>query len=285
MPKLLFVIGMQKSGTSLLNRMLMQQSVIKNPFLPEGKYFWGDNPPFTPIDEPCGRIYQSHKGVHGHYLSENDFSKDDQTLLIERIQKADVKEPILMNKNPNNSVRLRWLKNVFPDCKIVSMVRNPIANVYSLMKKHHHSQLNLNNGEEGWWGIKPKYWEDIICENKTLQCSRQWDSVNKQILADFEYVDLIINYDSLCSSPNEIINGIIKLCGIDHNVDNLPHCKNFNEEYKVGSRIVSKNQELRKSHNFNLSGLSEIIEFPAFDEAQINTVREICGKTWSKFLN
>jgi len=88
--KQLFIIGMQKSGTSLLNRMLMQQKVVKNPFLPEGKFFWGDNPPFNPVDEPCGQLYQNHSGNNGHYLNAQDFNLNHQKLLFDRIKQADI---------------------------------------------------------------------------------------------------------------------------------------------------------------------------------------------------
>ncbi|VAW49243.1 hypothetical protein MNBD_GAMMA03-1, partial [hydrothermal vent metagenome] len=71
----------------------MQQSVINNPFLPEGKLFWGDNPPFSPVDKPCGELYQKYNGERGHFLDETDFSIADRNLLLNRIKTTDIKEP------------------------------------------------------------------------------------------------------------------------------------------------------------------------------------------------
>jgi len=289
--KLLFILGMQKSGTSLLNRMLMQQSQINNPFLPEGKFFWGDNPPFTPVDEPCGKLYQSHTGKKGHSLDESDFNIDDQNLLIRRIEAANVSEPILMNKNPYNSVRIKWLKSIFPNCKIVVIYRNPIANVYSLLKKYDNSNNQKVGPEDGWWGIKPKNWQSLLSDNKVSQCSHQWLSVNNQILQDIDDVDLLLSYSRLCLSPNDIINKVISLCNIDSNVSNIPKCKNFNKEYLVGSRLLSKNTELRKTNSFEINNLKETIEFPPLSSNEVNEINHITqnklkqlNKTEKKFF-
>ena len=275
--KLLFITGMQKSGTSLLNRMLMQQSVINNPFLPEGKFFWGDNPPFIPVEEPCGKIYQSHDGAHGHYLSESDFKTEDRLLLLERIEGAAINEPILMNKNPYNAVRVAWLKKVFPECKIVAITRNPVANVYSLLKKFQSPE---DKTEDGWWGIKPKKWQNLVSQNKVEQCSNQWKYVNHQILENIKNIDLLINYDDLCNHPNLYVSRAIDLCSIDHEVIRLTKCKNFNDEYKIGSRLQSKNKELRKSNSFDLSKLNETLEFPPLTIHEVETIKSICDKTW-----
>lgn len=277
MPKLLFIIGMQKSGTSLLNRMLMNQSVVKNPFLPEGKFFWGDNPPFNPVDAPCGELFQKHLGSHGHFLNSEDFDEIHRKLLLDRIKHAEISEPILMNKNPYNSVRIEWLKKIFPECSIVAMVRNPLANVYSLLKKY---QLTDNELDDGWWGIKPKNWKSFVNDNKVEQCSHQWNEVNKEILTHFDKIDLVINYDDLCRNPNKLVSESIKLCSINHQATNLVKCKNFNNEYKVGSRLLSKNKELKRIKSFDLSNLNESLEFPSLEQDQINCITEICNKTW-----
>ena len=79
---------------------------------------------------------------------------------------------------------------------------------------------------------------------------------------------------------NSIVTQSIELSSIHHQVTNLPQCKNFNDEYKIGSRLLSKNKELRKSKDFDLSKLSETLEFPALTNNQIKCIRDICSQTW-----
>ena len=283
--KLLFVIGMQKSGTSLLNRMLMQQSFIENPFLPEGKYFWGDNPPFSPVDKPCGQLFQKYAGEHGHYLDDSDFSLLDKELLFSRIKQANITEPILMNKNPYNTVRVQWLKAVFPDCKIVGIYRNPVANVFSLLKKYIECEGQVVGPENGWWGIKPKNWLKIISNNKTIQCAEQWKSVNKQMLENLDKVDKLINYVDLCKHPNEVIAQSIAGYNIQKPISQLPVCKNMNKEYLHGSRLLSKNREFRKNKGFDLSGLQDEPECPPLQPKQIDQIEEITADVWDKLVS
>ena len=278
--KLLFIIGMQKSGTSLLNRMLMQQKTICNPFLPEGKYFWGDVPPFSPTEKPCGEIFQKHKEKKGHSLDRFDYVNKDKKLLCQRIKDAKVTTPILMNKNPYNTVRIPWLKKVFPDSKVVAMYRNPVANVYSLLKRYSTKNQKGVMPENGWWGIKPQDWLKIQSNNKVLQCSRQWSSVNNEILRNRNQINLIINYDNLCENPEKEMENIFQVMEESHDFHYSSKLKNFNTEYLRGSRLLSKNKELKKNKEFDLSMLNETIEFPALTSSEIKQITDITKSTW-----
>ncbi|HHL31071.1 MAG TPA: sulfotransferase [Oceanospirillales bacterium] len=270
--KLLFIIGMQKSGTSLFNRMLMRQDCLCNPFLPEGKFFWGDNPPFTPTDQPCGVLYQKHKGDHGHYLDDTDATDEDRLLLLSRIKQADIKEPILMNKNPYNSVRIKWLKTLFPQGKIIAIYRNPVANIYSLLKRYNKQNQGVGP-ENGWWGIKPRHWQNMLSDNKISQCIQQWNAVNQEILNNVQLLDMLVNYDDLCSDPNAIIQQSIHAFGSYHLSDRFQNIKNMNGEYLTGSRLMSKNKELKRQQGFDLSQLQEVIEFPALAETAVALIK------------
>ena len=64
---------MQKSGTSLLQRLLTTSGVAHDPFRgSEGDAFWGNEPPFEPAGDPVGLLYQRHNGERGHRLTGDD---------------------------------------------------------------------------------------------------------------------------------------------------------------------------------------------------------------------
>ena len=276
LPHLLFIVGMQKSGTSLLNRMLMVQDFINNPFLPEGKHFWGDDPPFSPEKSPCGELYQKHQGKRGHYLDDSDFQIEHQELLVERIHQAQVKEPILLNKNPYNTVRLRWLKRIFPEAKIIATIRHPVANVYSLLKKYHQPF----DDAVSWWGVKPDQWQLLLSQDKLVQSSLQWVAVNKQLLDNKHLIDYFVDYKQLCSSPNHHLQKILNLLGPYPLSTTFDTLKCFDEEYLRGSRSLSKNIEIRKNGRFDLTNLNERIEVPPFNSKSVSLIKQVCEPTW-----
>ena len=47
-PPVVLVTGLQKSGTSLMLRLLTRLDGFSNPVRREGKEYWGDDPPFSP---------------------------------------------------------------------------------------------------------------------------------------------------------------------------------------------------------------------------------------------
>ena len=192
--RLIFIVGLQKSGTTLLLRMLSQCPQVENPFKSEGNDFWGNIPPFTPTEFPAGFIYQRSKGEMGHEISEDDSTPDIFNVLNERLASIAKDPSIVANKNPYNTVRLPWIKRLFPDSIVVATVRRPIPNVFSLLKKHVPHEDGGLMPEEGWWGVKPGGWRKLVNENKVIQCSRQWSAVNEKLWNDRKYVDILITY-------------------------------------------------------------------------------------------
>jgi len=278
---IVFVVGMQKSGTSLLNQILMKQDFIKNPFLPEGRQFWGDEPPFSPVEVPCGEIYQKHNGEHGHHIDKKDYSVDHKALLVKRINEANVSEPVLMNKNPYNSVRITWLREMFPSCKIIAVYRNPVSNIYSLLKKYVESGNVGPKPEEGWWGIKPINWRQYVSENKLLQCCNQWNMVNSELLKHKGLINVWFEYQEVCRNPNKTLKIIQSNLELNYDLKTIENIKSFDDEYMNGSRFVSKNKEFRVQNKFDLSDLNEDIQFPPLKEDQINEIKNNCNNQWS----
>jgi hypothetical protein len=282
MSHLLFIVGMQKSGTSLLNRMLMKQSFITNPFLPEGAAFWGDIPPFSPTAAPCGELYQQHLGNRGHQLDSSDVRPADLTLLQQRISDAAVRTPVLMNKNPYLAVRIPWLKAIFPQCRIIAVYRNPVANVYSLLKKYIPHETVGAAPEHGWWGIKPNNWQNLLNEDKLIQSTRQWLAVNQQLLHNDSLIDGFVDYETLCDRPNEVVATVQHWFGLNLPATPLPVCKSFNHEYQTGSRLASKNQAMRQTNQFNLQDLAETVEVNPLKTPQVSWIQQQTDATWAQ---
>lgn len=274
----LFIIGLQKSGTTLLNRLLLEQpNYFFSPFKLEGREFWGDDPPFAPFISPCGEIYQKYNGLHGHTATKTDFDDKHQKILYNRLRKVTINAPILINKNPYNTVRIPWLKEMFPSCKIIAMTRNPCPNVFSLLKKHTpHEGIGLGP-ENGWWGVKPVNWQDLIKDNLLAQLTNQWRAVNQEILKHSDKIDLTVNYKDLCMNPHFYLSSILALYEKKAHIK-IPKLTCLDDEYKKGSRLLSKNRIFQQSKSLHLRNTNS--DKAELRPLSLSNIININLKTW-----
>lgn len=152
------VVGLQKSGTSLLLRLLDQTKAFRNPVKFEGRELWGDDPPFAPTAFPAGTFYQRDHGENGHALGVAEATDEVREHLDGALADAAKPGKALVLKNPYNTVRVPWLRALLPDAVIVGVVRRPLPNAFSLLKKHVENPHVHRGPEEGWWGVKPGGW-------------------------------------------------------------------------------------------------------------------------------
>ena len=202
------VVGLQKSGTSLLLRLLADTSAFRNPVKFEGKELWGDDPPFAPEAFPAGAFYQRDGGERGHELGAAEAT--DEVVAHLRSELAGFAKPgkALVLKNPYNTVRVPWLRAALPDAHIVAVVRRPLPNVFSLAKKHAENPHVHRGPEGGWWGVKPAGWQELVGDDKVAQSARQWAAVNGKLADDRDQVDRVVPYHELCAEPERFVADI-----------------------------------------------------------------------------
>lgn len=277
--KLILIVGLQKSGTFVLRELLVQSGLVEHPFEGEGDAFWGNVPPFSPYKFPTGTIYQRSGGDMGHEISEDDATREIRDCLLERLEKLESKSSIIVNKNPFNVVRIPWLRKLFPDSFIVGIVRKPVPNVFSLMKRFTRCQGYRYEPEAGWWGVKPKKWQQLLNENKMIQCAQQWRAVNGKLLQYKDLLNLLVTYHDVCVSPLETVEKILSL--VDKKEIKLsgkyPIIRCFDDEYKFGSRLLSKKRATDGSAVLDTSWLQqEKIEIQALQSTDVALIEEIC---------
>src|SRR5262245_18734144 len=85
-PRLILIVGLQKSGTTLLARLIQDAAGFPRLFGPEGDDFWGNVPPFSPTAFPAGLLYQSHGGWRGHELCADEASADVRATMMARFR-------------------------------------------------------------------------------------------------------------------------------------------------------------------------------------------------------
>jgi hypothetical protein len=281
-PRLLLVVGLQKSGTSLLARLLEHVVGIDSPFRGEGDALWGNEPPHAPTGEPVGRAHQRDGGAHGHAMGADDIGPRDAEVLERRLARAGRGASIVLNKNPYNTVRLTWLRQVLPSAYIVGIVRDPTANVYSLLKKHRPHDERGPGPVDGWWGVKPDGWRDLVDDDLLLQCSNQWSAVNDQLARDRAHLDVLVGYDELCRDPAAALGRIARDLGVELDATAVPDLRSADDEHERGARLLSKNRVFRQTGAFELP-TEEPIELAPLRPQEVDRVRATCASTASRF--
>lgn len=284
----LFIVGLQKSGTTLLARLLEETGLVEKRFRGEGDEFWGNTPPFSPTGFPAGAVYQQWGGERGHVMDANDATPDVIRTMRERfeglITGGTPAPPIILNKNPYNTVRLPWLRAIFPEAVIVAMVRAPAANVFSLSKKFHPHEKGGLPPEDGWWGAKPPGWR-AMREGSTLkQCARQWAAVNSILLRDRSHADFVFSYGSVCERPGDCIGTILSRAGVEADRIKIesPPITCFDDEFTRGSRLRSKNRYYREMKSLATPG-TETIELEPLRREDVAMIDSICGGVAGQF--
>jgi len=277
-PPVVLVIGLQKSGTSLLLRLLSDTPLFRNPFRFEGKELWGDDPPFAPAGFPAGIPYQREGGERGHELGAADATPE----VVEHFRGALAAEArpgkALVLKNPYNTVRVPWLRAALPDARIVAVVRRPLPNVFSLLKKHVENPHTNRGPEEGWWGVKPAGWRGLLGTDKVAQCARQWERVNARLWADRDEVDLLVPYHELCDAPAAHLARIGELTLGRTPPGEPPELETLDDEHERGGALESANRVYRRTGSLELAGAErDEARLGPLTTEQRRMVEEICG--------
>ena len=277
-PPLILVVGLQKSGTSLALRLLTRLDGFSNPVRREGKEYWGDDPPFSPAAYPTGTLYQRSGGAQGHELGAEDATPEIVDHLRSELAEIAGNADALIMKNPYNTVRVPWLREVFPDAQIVAIARRPLPNVFSLLKKHVENPHAVRAPEEGWWGVKPAGWRELMSADPVRTAAHQWERVYGRLWGDRAQVDRIIPYQQLCSEPERIVAEIAEAAiGTRPSLD-LPPLEALDEEHERGGPLESANRVFKRTESFEMEGAQrgdEMLE-PLTAE-QRATIERICG--------
>jgi hypothetical protein len=282
-PRLILIAGLQKSGTSLLLRLLVEHtSVVENPFDGiEGHAFWGNVPSHAPREFPAGTIYGSHNGNAGHEIPAAAADRRVRQVLEERLTSLAVCKPAIVNKSPYHSVRLPWLKALFPESFIVAIVRRAVPNIYSLMKKYlRQDERDRPWREDGWYGVKPRDWRNLKSDDLQAQCADQWCGVMGKIWDDRAHINLLVGYHQLCLDPAGVVQRILReSCVIETDcAANLPSLRCFDDEYRRGAPLRSKNEV---DHLGPIA--HEPIELPPFSADEIAQIAARCAAIQNRF--
>jgi len=116
-----------------------------------------------------------------------------------------------VNKCPGNSVRIEFLKEIFPDAIFIHIIRDGRAAAYSIIR----SRL----GHAGaYWSVKPPGWQDLLKLPLIDACALQWKMTVEAILHSAKKLPreqyMAVKYEELVAQPAEILEQVGKKCDL-----------------------------------------------------------------------
>jgi hypothetical protein len=166
----------------------------------------------------------------------------------------------LINKHPQNSLRIRFLKALFPDALFIHLIRDGRAVVESNYSKANKDtfrrQFPFGNFP------KPLAWRDYCSLPRITQFAYQWVDILKYIrktasdfLLEDEYIE--VTYEEFCRNPHQTLNRLDIFCGLDpkrRNYSKIPP-KFENQNFKWQSKLT--HEEINQIKNVVDNHLSE----------------------------
>ena len=116
-----------------------------------------------------------------------------------------------VNKCPGNSVRIEFLKEIFPDAIFIHIIRDGRAVGYSIIR----SGLEHSGA---YWSVKPPGWRDLLKLPLVDACALQWKMTVKAILQSAKKLPrkqyMAVKYEDLVARPAEIFKHVAEKCGL-----------------------------------------------------------------------
>lgn len=123
-PQPVFIIGAGRSGTNVLGHLLGRHELVQNTF--ENRYIWN----FRQSD------------LNTDIRDKSEASDETKRFIRRRLLEGRDGAHYVVDKTPGNAVRLGFVREVFPDSKIVNVFRNGFDNLTSRKKMWSQSRGN-----------------------------------------------------------------------------------------------------------------------------------------------
>jgi hypothetical protein len=111
-----------------------------------------------------------------------------------------------LEKTPRNSLRISFLRSIFPDCRFIFLYRDPRSNISSLIDGWQHAK-----GQ--WTFLYPPGWRELARKPIVDIAATQWRAANHFIITDLMNVPrdhwIFVEYEKLVADSE---NQVRRLC-------------------------------------------------------------------------
>jgi len=207
-PPVAFVVGCARSGTSILGELIAAHPRVTYIF--EAHHVW----------ETAGLGMND-----SHRLVAADATPPVRARLREWVHGQGLPDTLVVEKTPRNVLRIPFLKAIFPDARIIHIVRDGRDVACSLMP---------GVGGTEWHHLKPPSWQHLMsAATGVVRCALAWKEIVEIALDDLQLVPhLQVRFEELVTRPREEARTVMRYLGLP----DRPEVVNFCEKIQDGTR-------------------------------------------------
>jgi hypothetical protein len=224
----LFIISSPRAGSTLLYDLLALSAQM-----------WTLDAESEGVIEGIPHLHPANRGFNSHRLTDLDADPETVRLLHAAfladlrdsqgrryLEQSDRDRPgriRLLEKTPENSLRIPFLSAAFPSARFLFLHRDARQCVSSILEGWRHEGFVKIPDLPGWprrrWHfLLPEGWREMSNRSLLDVAAFQWASANKQALEDLETIPrdrwLSVNYDELIATPETVVRRICKFADI-----------------------------------------------------------------------
>lgn len=181
-----FIIGCARSGTSILGELIAAHPEVRYIF--EAHEIWE----------------QAGPGENdSHRLTAEHATPEVRKRIRAWFQAQQGTASLIVEKCPRNVLRVPFLREVFPEAKILHIVRDGRDVACSLLP---------GIGGEGWHHLKPPSWRQLFSEHQgIMRCALAWKQIMEIALDDLTGVPhLQVQFEHLVAQPEEVAREVLQ---------------------------------------------------------------------------
>ena len=186
-----FVVGSARSGTSILGELIASHPEVKYIF--EAHSIW----------EIAGA------GINDGHRYTADYATDDVKEQIRNwFQEQSQSAAMVVEKNPRNILRVPFIRALFPEAKIIHIVRDGRDVACSMVP---------GCGRDHWSHLKPPSWKEFFSEYSGAErCAMAWKEIMEIGMQDLSGIShLQVKYEDIVASPDLVAKKIFAYMELD----------------------------------------------------------------------
>ena len=120
-----------------------------------------------------------------------------------------------VNKHPRNSVRIGYLRRVFPDARFVHVIRDGRAVVSSIVAQTRSRTRRQSRPMGGF--CRPPGWRALLRPDLVEQSALQWQAIVRHVWEQRpalgpDYCE--VRYEELCARPRDVYRRLFEFAGL-----------------------------------------------------------------------
>ena len=254
--KPILIVGAPGSGTTLLYQILsshrdlayMTHNIFRAGLLRYGRLLGYSRKaqlilqnlihrdPASTLPHEADGFWMNYMGYY-NYMTENDYTEEMSAFFRKKIVTVQNlwRRPRFVNKNLQNSFRVRLLNSIFPDAKFIHIIRDGRAVAFSILNKKVDGATSpiLLVGFKDILGDKYQPERSELYNYGLAWTEYVTKAREASAVAQGRYYE--VRYENLVREPYEELRTIIDFCELEwYNKfeEQIPHTQNMNEKWR-----------------------------------------------------